>query len=69
MKVKNTSMLVKFILIVVGFILCILHWVGILPEATIKDIWFSVGFAYGVGLGTIDFNIVRDNWIESKEGV
>ena len=42
MKVKNTSLLIKIILIVVGF-------------------------AYGVGLGTIDFNICRDNWVEKKE--
>jgi hypothetical protein len=26
----------------------------------------SIGFAYGVGLGTIDFNICRDNWIEKS---
>lgn len=68
MKVKNTSLLVKLVLIILGFVLCILHWCGKLPEATIQDIWFSVGFAYGVGLGTIDFNIIRDNWIEKKQG-
>lgn len=51
-----------------GFALCVLHWVGVLPEAEIKEIWLSIGFAYGVGLGTIDFNICRDNWVEKKEG-
>lgn len=65
MKVKDKSMLIKLILIIVGFALCILTWCGIL-NADIKEIWFSVGFAYGVGLGTIDFNICRDNWIEKK---
>ena len=45
-----------------------MHWVGVLPEAEIKEIWLSIGFAYGVGLGTIDFNICRDNWVEKKEG-
>ena len=68
MKMKNTSLLIKIILIVVGFALCVLHWVGVLPEAEIKEIWLSIGFAYGVGLGTIDFNICRDNWVEKKEG-
>lgn len=67
MKVKNISMLVKFILVIVGFTFCILHWVGLLPEAEIKEIWYSCSFAYGVSLGTIDFNICRDNWIEKKE--
>ena len=38
MKVKNTSLLIKIILIVVGFALCVLHWVGVLPEAEIKEI-------------------------------
>ena len=66
MKVKDKSFLIKVILIIGGFALCVLHWVGILPEAEIKEIWLSIGFAYGVGLGTIDFNIYRDNWIEKK---
>ena len=67
MKVKSASMLVKIILIIAGFALCVLHWSGILPDAEIKEIWMSIGFAYGVGLGTIDFNICRDNWVENKE--
>lgn len=68
MKVKNTSLLIKIILIVVGFAFCILHWCGLLPEAEIKEVWYSVVFAYGVSLGTVDFNICRDNWVEKKEG-
>ena len=67
MKVKNLSLIVKIILIVAGFALCILHWCGILPNAEINEIWRSIAFAYGVGLGTIDFNICRDNWVEGKE--
>ena len=67
MKIKNLSLVVKIILVAAGFGLCVLKWLGILPQADIKEIWFSVGFAYGVGLGTIDFNICRDNWVESKE--
>jgi predicted acyltransferase len=66
MKVKSTSMLIKVILIIIGFVLCVLHWCNVLPNAEIKEIWMSVAFAYGVGLGTIDFNICRDNWIEKE---
>jgi hypothetical protein len=64
---KSVSFLVKIIMVIVGFALCILKWTNTLPNATIQEIWFSIGFAYGVGLGTIDFNICRDNWIEKKE--
>jgi hypothetical protein len=67
MKMKSVSFLVKIIMVIVGFALCILKWTNTLPNATIQEIWFSIGFAYGVGLGTIDFNICRDNWIEKKE--
>jgi hypothetical protein len=64
---KSVSFLVKIIMVIVGFALCILKWTNTLPNATIQEIWFSIGFAYGVGLGPIDFNICRDNWIEKKE--
>ncbi len=67
MKMKSVSLLVKIVLIIAGFALCILKWFGKLPEADVKEIWLSISFAYGVGLGTIDFNICRDNWVESKE--
>jgi len=67
MKVKHLSLLVKIVLVVLGFGLCVLKWFGKLPEATISEIWYSIAFAYGVGLGTIDFNIVRDNWIEGRK--
>ncbi len=68
MKMKSVSLLVKIVLIIAGFGLCLLKWFGKLPEADVKEIWMSIGFAYGVGLGTIDFNICRDNWVETKEG-
>jgi hypothetical protein len=67
MKMKHLSLLVKIVLVVLGFGLCVLKWFGKLPEATISEIWYSIAFAYGVGLGTIDFNIVRDNWIEGRK--
>ena len=68
MKVKEESRLGKYILVIAGFALSILKWCGVLPAADIKEIWYAVAFAYGVGLGTIDFNICRDNWVESKGG-
>lgn len=68
MKIKLISLLVKILLIALGFGLSVLKWFGKMPEGDIKEIWYAISFAYGVGLGTIDFNIVRDNWIEKKEG-
>lgn len=66
MKMKHVSLLVKILLIVIGFVLCLLKWFGKLPDGDVKEIWMSISFAYGVGLGTIDFNICRDNWVEKK---
>ena len=66
MKVKEESRLGKYILVIAGFVLCILKWCGVLPNADVGEIWKSIAFAYGVGLGTIDFNICRDNWVEKK---
>lgn len=66
MKMKDKSFIGKIVLSIVGFGLCILKWTNILPNADIKEIWYAVGFAYGVGFGTIDFNICRDNWVEGK---
>ena len=68
MKMKSVSLLVKIVLTVGGFALCILKWCGKLPEADVKEIWYAVAFAYGVSMGTIDFNICRDNWVETKGG-
>lgn len=62
MKMKERSFLIKMVLVVFGFALCLAKWCGILPDASISDIWTSIAFAYGVGLGTIDLNIVRDSW-------
>ena len=67
MKVKTVSLLVKILLTILGFSLCVLNWLGSLPGATTQDIWFAVSMAYGVSMGTIDFNIIRDNWMEGKK--
>lgn len=66
MKVKEESRLGKYILVIAGFALSVLKWLGILPGADIKEIWYTVAIAYGVGFGTIDWNICRDTWQESK---
>lgn len=67
MKTKTVSLLVKIALVAAGLFFCVLKWFGKLPNASVSEIWYAVGFAYGVGLGTIDFNIIRDNWVEKKE--
>lgn len=67
MKIKSLSLIVKIALVVLGFGLCVLKWLGKMPDASVNEIWYSVAFAYGVGLGTVDFNIIRDNWVEKKE--
>lgn len=66
MKMKSVSLLVKIVLVVAGFGLCVLKWCGVLPAADVGEIWKSCAFAYGISMGTIDFNICRDNWVESK---
>ncbi len=66
MKVKEESRLGKYILVIAGFALSVLKWAGILPGADIKEIWYAVAFAYAVAFGTIDWNICRDTWQESK---
>lgn len=66
MKMKSVSLLVKIVLVVAGFTLCVLKWCGVLPAADVKEIWMSCAFAYGISMGTVDFNICRDNWVESK---
>ena len=69
MKVKEESRLGKYILVIAGFTLSILKWCGVLPNADIHEIWYAVAFAYGVGFGTVDWNICRDTWQESKAAV
>ena len=64
MKVKDKSLLGKTIIVSIGFALSILKWIGVLPGATIGEIWGACGTAYGILLGTVDFNICRDNEAE-----
>lgn len=66
MKVKDKSFLGKFLIVLIGFGLSVLKWVNLLPNATITEIWAACGTAYGILLGTVDFNIIRDNETENK---
>ena len=66
MKVKDKSFLGKLIIVVIGFGLNVLKWLNIMPNATITEIWAACGTAYGILLGTVDFNIIRDNETENK---
>ncbi len=66
MKVKNYSLLMKSIIVLLGFGLCVLKWFNIMPNATVTEIWGACGTAYGILLGTVDFNIIRDNETENK---
>ena len=61
MKNKDYSKWIKFGLVVLGIGLSVLKGFGIMGNATISEIWEVVAFAYGVGLGTMDFNIIIDN--------
>ena len=66
MKIKTYSLLIKAFLILLGLTCCFLKWLNILPNATITEIWASMSMAYGLGLGTIDYNIIFDNIKEHK---
>ena len=66
MKIKNYSLLMKGVIVGVGFGLCVLKWFNIMPNATVTEIWGACGTAYGILLGTVDYNICRDNEVENK---
>lgn len=61
MKIKSYSLLGKLAIVVVSYALCVLKWVDILPNATVTEIWGAGATAYGLLLGTIDFNITADS--------
>ncbi len=69
MKVKSYSLLMKGIIVFLGFTLCVLKWFGILPNATVGEIWAACGTAYGILLGTVDYNIIRDNETENRQAL
>lgn len=69
MTVKNKSFLGKLLIVVGSYAMCVLHWLNLLPSATVQEIWGAGAMAYGILLGTVDFNIVHDSWVEVKQPV
>ena len=67
MKNKDYSKWLKFALVFIAFTLCILKWLNILPNASIFEVWTSAACAYGICLGTMDFDIIADNLREKKK--
>lgn len=68
MKNKDYSKWLKLLIVVLAVVASVLKWFGIMGNATINEIWQVACFAYAISLGTMDFNIVRDNWNEVKDG-
>lgn len=60
MKNKDYSKWGKFTIVVLAVIASVLKWFGTLGNASIGEIWQVAGFAYGIMLGTMDFNIIVD---------
>lgn len=67
MKNKDYSKWVKLIIVIFAVVASVLKWFGIMGNATIGEIWQVAGCAYAISLGTMDFNICRDNWTEKKD--
>ena len=60
---KSLSKLFK-IFTGVGLLTCaILKWRGLLPNATIGEICMLWSVVYGLGAGTIDFNLIVDKFV------
>lgn len=66
MKNKDYSKWLKLLIVVLAVVASVLKWFGIMGNATVAEIWQVAGFAYAISLGTMDFNIMRDNWVESR---
>jgi len=66
MKNKDYSKWLKLIIVVFAVVASVLKWLGFMGSATITEIWQVAGFAYAISLGTMDFNICKDNFRENK---
>lgn len=66
MKNKDYSKWLKLIIVILAMTASVLKWFDIMGNATISEIWQVAGFAYAISLGTMDFNIIKDNWMENK---
>ena len=66
MKNKDYSKWLKLAIVVLASAASVLKWIGVMGGATVSEIWQAAGFAYAISLGTMDLNIIRDNWAEQK---
>ena len=63
---KSLSKLFK-ILAGAGLLACsICKWCGLLPNATIGEICMVWSVVYGLGAGTIDFNLIVDKFVGGR---
>lgn len=67
MKNKDYSKWLKLLIVVLCVIASVLKWFNILGSATITEIWQVGAMAYAVSLGTMDLNIILDNFREKKD--
>ena len=66
MKNKAYSKWLKLLIVVLAIVASVLKWFGVMGNASISEIWQVAGFAYAISLGTMDFNICRDVWVNKN---
>lgn len=66
MKNKDYSKWGKLVIVLLATVASVFKWFGVLGNASIAEIWEVAGFAYGIMLGTMDFNIIVDGFRENK---
>ena len=66
MKNKDYSKWLKLLIVVLAVVASALKWFGLMGSATIPEIWSVAAYAYGISLGTMDFNICKDSWVEKN---
>lgn len=66
MKNKDYSKWLKLLIVVLAVVASVLKWFGVIGNASISEIWQVAGFAYAISLGTMDFNICRDVWVNKN---
>lgn len=66
MKNKDYSKWLKLLIVILCTIASVLKWFNILGGATITEIWQVGAMAYALSLGTMDLNIILDNFRETK---
>ena len=62
MKNKDYSKYGKLLIVLLATAACVMKWCGLLCNATVTEIWQTAYLAYGLSLGTIDWNIIVDSW-------